>query len=157
MDDNSTYVSTPTYIPSMYEDETIYSIYSKRSLDKKKENIFTPQEYTITRIVEGKKKQIKLHNTPHYLHSHIINAVTGIPYYNDKKSIRYILGTEQEDDVFTVKFISGENQIPPILLCYDSPEQYEKHIQCEVNQTVKDLWHNKNTIYRRKMLKRLSK
>jgi len=160
MDDNSTYVSTPTYIPSMYE-ETIYSNYSKRSIDKKRDSINTPQVYTITRIVEDKdkkvKKQIKLHNTPQFLHSHMINAVTGIPYYNDKKSIRYILGTEQEDDIFKVKFLSGENKIPPILLCYDSPEQYEKHTQCVVSSSVKELWHNKNMIYRRKMLKRQSK
>jgi len=163
MDDNSTYVSTPTYIPSMYEESIYSNSYSKHSVDKKRENIYTPHVYTITRKVEDKekqmkvKKQIKLYNTPQYLHSHIINAVTGIPYYNDKKSVRYILGTEQEDDVFMVKFLSGENNIPPILLCYDSPEQYEKHTQCVVNNSIKELWHNKNMAYRRKMLKRRTK
>jgi hypothetical protein len=156
MDDNATYVSTSTYIPSMYE-ESIFSNYTKKSVEKRKENIFTPQEYIIYRKVDGKKKQIKLHNTPQYLNSHIINAVSGIPYYNDKKSIRYILGTEQEDDVFIVKFMSGENNIPPILLCYDSPEQYEKHTQSVVSKDIKESWRNKNARYRQKMLKRLSK
>jgi hypothetical protein len=156
MDDNTTYVSTSTYIPSMYE-ESIYSSYSKKTIEKGRENIYTPHEYTIYRRVDGKQKQINLHNTPQYLHSQMINAVSGIPYYNDKGAVRYILGTEQEDDVFSVKFMSGENNIPPILLCYDSPEQYEKHTQTTVSDSIKDLWRKKNAKYRQKMLKRLSK
>ena len=46
--------------------------------------------------------------------------------------------------------MSGENGVPPCMLCYDSPEQYEKHTQVTIGQTVKEKWYKKNKAYRLK-------
>ena len=78
----------------------------------------------------------------------MFNAVTGIPYYNDGGPIRYRVGTLQEDDVFKVKYMTGLNGVPPVMLCYDTPEQFEKHLNLRVGTDVKEKWYKKNQQYK---------
>ena len=107
--------------------------------------------YTIRRIdpSDGKMKNIHLFNTSDYRNTKMVNAVTGIPYNDEGENRRkYKMGSEHEDSIFKVKFLTRENDIPGIVLCYDSPEQYERHTFCTINQDIKSAWEEKNLYYR---------
>lgn len=140
------------YEPSVYTRDTTVS---KSKQDKMKEQDDKKKVkagmYTIKRRVDGRMKKINLFNTAESLNSLIINAITGIPYYNDGGELKYKIGTAQEHDVFKVKFITGENGIPGILLCYDSPEQYERHTVCKLSDDIKQKWHEKNMQYKKRV------
>jgi hypothetical protein len=62
----------------------------------------------------------------------IRNAVTGEKYYGHK------VGSKSEDIYFKARLCTGEfgNDVP--MLFYDSAEQYEKHMNCFVDQSIKD-------------------
>lgn len=151
MDDSST--EPARSFPPVYEDYDNYDNYSEPTVITEpviKGIKVESRSYTLKRKIDGKYKKILLFPTEEHLNAHMFNAVTGIPYYNDGGPIRYTIGTVQEDDVFKVKFMSGENGVPPLMLCYDSPEQYEKHTQVTVGQAIKEKWYNKNKAYRLK-------
>lgn len=157
MDTESIYTADSSYYePSFYES----SVYSDESTKKiKKQTLKRPGMYSFKKkIVEGegddqevKYKKITLFDTPHRVNSQMINAITGIPYFNDGGKIKYALGTQQEDDIFKVRFLALVNKIPPVTLCYDSPEQYERHMYCTLNQSIKAKWHEKNKQYKKRM------
>ena len=148
MDDSSTEPAR-SFAP-VYEDYDNYSEPTVITEPVTKGLRLESRSYTIKRKVDGKSKKILLFPTEEHINAHMFNAVTGIPYYNDGGPIRYTIGTLQEDDVFKVKFMSGENGVPPVMLCYDSPEQYEKHTQVTIGQAVKEKWYKKNKAYRLK-------
>jgi hypothetical protein len=157
MTDNLSCASS--YYGSEYE-HSIYSRdtaatknkYEKEEMNEKKK--LRAGVYTIKRRIDGRIKKINLFNTSESLNALIINAVTGIPYYNDGGDIKYRIGSAQENDVFKVKFITGENKIPGILLCYDNPEQYERHTVCTLDDKLKRSWHENNALYRNHIFQR---
>jgi hypothetical protein len=107
--------------------------------------------YTIMRRdkTDGRLKRIHLFNTADYRNTHMVNAVTGIPYNEEGETRRkFKMGSEHEDSVFKVKFVTRENKIPGLVLCYDSPEQYERHTFCTISQDTKNAWEDKNLYYR---------
>jgi hypothetical protein len=142
------------YEPSIYSRDTTASKnrYEKEEMNERKK--LKAGVYTIKRRMDGCMKKINLFNTAESLNALIINAVTGIPYYNDGGEIKYRIGSAQENDVFKVKFLTGENKIPGILLCYDSPEQYERHTVCTLDDRLKRRWHENNAQYRNQILRR---
>ena len=72
---------------------------------------------------------------------YIMNAVTGIPYTKDD-NLFYRCGSSDEDDLFKIKDVSkGRNGI---ILFYDSPEQYERHMHVTLNKETKEKWHLRN-------------
>jgi hypothetical protein len=80
------------------------------------------------------------------------NAVTGIPE-------DYLVGRWEEDLFFTVIFamgIFGKNPYGT-LLCYDSPEQYEKHFMVTVSTEVKEKWRKKRDIASQRLQRSLQK
>jgi hypothetical protein len=70
--------------------------------------------------------------------SKIRNAETGQTY-------KYKVGSKDEALFFKIGLATGELKTNngSNVLFYDSPEQYEKHLCYELNQKVKDLWHEK--------------
>jgi hypothetical protein len=106
--------------------------------------------FTIKRRCEtGKMKKIHLFNTEDRQNSQIINAVTGIPYNDESNdSIKFRLGSEHENSIFKVKYLTRENRMPGLVLCYDSPEQYERHVFCTLPQAIKTAWEEKHLYYR---------
>ncbi len=67
----------------------------------------------------------------------IRNAVTGARY-------NIIVGSNEEDILFKVNEASGRNgRREPLMLYYDSPEQYENHHFTTVSLDVKQKWYNR--------------
>lgn len=109
----------------------------------------------VKRRVGRKTIQLVYFITPYVPDSKIVNAVTGIRYRHDDPKCKYVVGSIQEDLFFKVSISNGENGQDPVLLFYDSPEQYEKHQFTTLNQTIKEQWLNKKMVYiRRKHLQK---
>ena len=104
--------------------------------------------YAIKRKHEGRMKRVHLYNTADCRNSRMVNAVTGIPYNEEGASWKFTVGSIHEDSIFKVKFVTRENKMPGLLLCYDSPEQYERHTFCTINENIKKKWEDKNLEYR---------
>lgn len=69
--------------------------------------------------------------------SRIRNAVTG-------SRTGYLVGSVDEDLFFKVSDTYGRNgRREPLMLFYDSPEQYENHTFNILDERVKDAWHKK--------------
>jgi hypothetical protein len=78
--------------------------------------------------------------------AHIKNAVTN-------QRTGYIVGSADEDLFFKVIVASGINgRRDPLKLFYDSPEQHENHFFVTIDQKVKEEWHNKNFLARKKYM-----
>ena len=152
MDDSST--DPDNTFNATYEDMEHYSVYSEPSVVSNVNGLvkgmrIDPISHSIRlKIGKRKYKKIELYSTPEHLNALLFNAVTGIPYYNDGGPIRYRVGTLQEDDVFKVKYMTGLNGVPPVMLCYDTPEQFEKHLNCNISTDVKEKWYKKNQQYK---------
>jgi alpha-acetolactate decarboxylase len=159
-------MSIPTHYEYEYDsDFDSFSVPSftteTTSNSKKKKHIITeplaPLEHTVYIKVKGKKVKIKIHETIQHPNAKIINAVTGIPVYDDDDTkYKYVVGSRQEDDLFKVKMVSGVNG-KGVLLFYESPEQYEKHFACTVNEDIKKKWNDKSTRYRNQVRKERNK
>ena len=68
----------------------------------------------------------------------IRNAITG-EYY------KHEVGSENEDLYFKIIIATGENGLKePLTLFYETPQQYERHMFCEINTEIKNNWMNKN-------------
>jgi len=72
-----------------------------------------------------------------YIGHSIRNAVTGVLERGD------CVGSWREDYYFKVNLATGEAGKRSSILFYDSPEQYEKHMMCEVSQQIKEKWREK--------------
>ena len=77
--------------------------------------------------------------------SRIRNAVTG-------QYTSYIVGSKNEDLFFVVSDSTGLfGRKEPLILYYDSPEQYENHQYILLNQKIKEKWNEKNFLARQNM------
>lgn len=76
--------------------------------------------------------------------SNIRNAVTG------EIRINFLVGSVNEDLFFKVSDSYGRNgRREPLMLFYDSPEQYENHTFTLLDQRIKDSWYKKSLDVRR--------
>ena len=76
----------------------------------------------------------------------IRNAVTGQKY-------PYLVGSAEEDLFFKVCDSNGRyGRKHPLILFYDSPEQYENQQDVIISQVVKDRWQEKNLIARQRLI-----
>ena len=77
--------------------------------------------------------------------SRIRNAVTGV-----KENV--MVGSADEDLFFKVTVSTGRyGRKEPLMLYYDSPEQFENHHFTTVSQDIKNQWHTKNLAARRRL------
>jgi hypothetical protein len=74
--------------------------------------------------------------------SNIRDAVTG-------EYTKYIVGSTNQELFFKVIIATGESPNGPMTLFYASPEEYEQHQNCQVDQYVRDKWYNKFSKMRR--------
>jgi len=96
--------------------------------------------YTWKKVVEGSRKPIKIEaygsgDTG----SKIRNPITGERY-------NYFVGSKYEDLFFKVKMNNekfGSRDGPTLF--YESPEQYENHVKCELDRRIKEKWVEKNS------------
>lgn len=71
---------------------------------------------------------------------HIRHAITGF-------RTPHIIGSKDEDLYFVVSDSRGLTKTQqPLILFFDSPEQYEKHCYTTVSDRVKHAWQQKNMI-----------
>lgn len=70
----------------------------------------------------------------------IRNAVTGIREYNLK-----VGNWNDEVQFFKVRYVGNYSTNSPDVLYYDSPEQAERHMRCNLNQRVKNKWQKQYT------------
>ena len=67
----------------------------------------------------------------------IRNAVTGSRY-------NYLVGSADEDLLFKVTYATGHNgRKDPLMLYYDTPEQFENHYFTDVSPEIKKRWLSK--------------
>jgi hypothetical protein len=99
------------------------------------------------KIGKRKKCQIGYFITSFIPNSKIVNAITGFTYRDEDPKIKYLVGSIQEDLLFKVSISNGENKQGPVLLFYDSPEQFEKHQYVTLNQSIKEKWLNQKMQY----------
>lgn len=76
--------------------------------------------------------------------SNIRNAVTG-------EYSKHIVGTLEQDLFFKVTMSTGEFKNGPVHLYYISPEQFEEHQYCEVDDETKYMWNKKYETARAKL------
>ena len=69
--------------------------------------------------------------------STIRNAISGSYYYGDK------VGSKREDLYYKVSVSTGHLGRDNVILFYDSPEQYERHMYTTVGSENKEKWSDK--------------
>lgn len=92
-------------------------------------------------LIKRQSKDKKQHNVEVFVSgdqgSTIRNAISGSYYYGDK------VGSKQEDSYFKVSISTGELGKEQVILFYDTPEQYERHMYTLVDPESKQMWLEK--------------
>ena len=96
----------------------------------------------VHRKIGRKKIQCGYFTTSFIPDSKIVNAITGLRYRDEDPKCKYSVGSMEEDLLFKVCMSNGENGHDPVLLFYDSPEQFEKHQYITLDQSIKEKWLN---------------
>ena len=86
---------------------------------------------------------VKMYSTP-YSNARIRDAVTGEHY-------RYYVGSIDQDLFFKVVMATGEFKGGPLHLYYSSPEQYESHQLCKVDEMLRATWQGSCDRARRRL------
>jgi|LauGreDrversion2_2_1035103.scaffolds.fasta_scaffold47139_1 hypothetical protein len=154
-------VSIPTHYEYEYDSDfdsvSTPSITTETTSNSKKKYKTTepsvPLEHTMYVQIKNKRVKIKVHETLQTPNAKMVNAITGIPFYDDDDpKYKYLVGTRQEDDLFKVKMVSGIKG-KSLLLFYESPLAYERHFACTLKEDIKSKWNEKNTRYRNQVRK----
>lgn len=141
----STYNQIDSNSISDEDDDTLDSQKLRKKKFEDLKNI--DRGYVKARINTGHNKiTVEYYKTANMIGTKIRNALMGI-YEN------YRVGRKDEDLFFkvvstVVKDSNGESH----LLFYDSPEQYEKHFQCEVSDKIKRKWLEKSSAARDRLI-----
>jgi len=137
--DSESYFEISQYEPSIYSDDK-KSVRTTESKKEKQANKATV--YTVKRWMKNgnkyKQNKINLFNTSTNRNASIINAVSGYIYKSEYPNIKYKVGSAQENDLFKVRFLTHENNIPGITLFYDNPEQYERHLNVVLDVMLRE-------------------
>jgi hypothetical protein len=99
------------------------------------------------KIDNRKKTEIGYFTTSYIPKSKIVNAITGLKYRDEDPKLKILVGSIHEDLLFKARISNGGNNQEPVLLFYDSPEQFEKHQYILLNQKLKEAWLNKRIQY----------
>lgn len=87
-------------------------------------------------IIKTKKHVIESYGSGSLGH-HIRNAITG-------HRTNFLVGSKDEDLFFTVINACGLLKDQPLIMFYDSPEQYENHSFNKISRAIKEKWQKKN-------------
>jgi hypothetical protein len=127
---------------TIHTDTSFYNKINLQTINNNKNFIL------VTRKIDRRKKTeigyFATYDTPN---SKIVNAITGLRYRDEDPKLKILVGSIHEDMLFKVRISNGENKNNPVLLFYDSPEQFEKHQYTLINQKTKETWLNKRMQY----------
>jgi hypothetical protein len=93
--------------------------------------------HKVKRRIGNKLVEIEIYSTSPTPGRMIRDAVTG------QKLGEYRVGSLNEHLFFKVKLATGETGADSGLFFFDTPEQYERHMKCEVAQNIKEKWTKK--------------
>ena len=135
----------PLYVPpddnySIISDSTCASENHAFTNGGNKNSYTKPHDSGHHKVVnkEGKNKtKIEAYSTSFIPGTMIRDAITGHRYS------QYRVGSNREDLFFKVREVTGQFDKEPLLLYYDSPEQYERHMDHVVSNTIKQRWTDK--------------
>tara|TARA_B110000881_G_C18577345_1_gene519453 strand:- start:38 stop:526 length:489 start_codon:yes stop_codon:yes gene_type:complete len=135
----------PLYVPpddnySIISDSTCASENHAFTNGGNKNSYTKPHDSGHHKVVnkEGKNKtKIEAYSTSFIPGTMIRDAITGHRYS------QYRVGSNHEDLFFKVREVTGQFGKEPLLLYYDSPEQYERHMDHAVSNTIKQRWTDK--------------
>jgi len=99
-----------------------------------------PRKHVLKRKIDGVKVFITVFET-NSSNAYAMNAITNAPY-----NVKF--GSRDEDSLFSVIISTGETGQTPLILFYDSPEQYERHFSVKLSPQTKQRWHKKTTKHR---------
>lgn len=132
---------------SYYSDTESFSDMSVSSNIRYKKNVLNNMKivdkgfHKFIKEVDGKLLKIGFYETNITPGSLIRSAVTGNRYE------KFYVGSYIEDLFFKVCNTTIETgKRVPIFMFFDSPEQFEKHFRCTVNDESKKKWRIKNSI-----------
>jgi hypothetical protein len=129
----SGYESKYDYINSADDDETVYSN-NRNKVVKAMVEMNDDDKLCFVRNVrssDGRKKKTVLFGSGQ-INTTIRNAVTGARYHGHK------IGSKNEDLYFKTAICTGEFGPDPVILFYDSSEQFEKHLGTNVESSIKE-------------------
>jgi hypothetical protein len=135
----------------LYEDDMCHPlnqecepILSKNETNKKVKKIMNDvyQNNKGFHLIKRQSKDGKWHNVEVFSSgsqgSTIRNAISGSYYYGDR------VGSRREDFYYKVGISTGDVGRDSIVLFYDSPEQYERHLFTSIDQENKKRWLEKH-------------
>jgi len=154
MDEN---ISLQTINDELIEPEEDYTYMKKKKAVKQINNIQHNNKvgWILRNTGNNKEKPhleyIEYHKTSYFPGSNIKNAITG-QYYdylvgsNDEKLLfKLIISTGEKG---TMVYVNREWIAEPSILFYDSPEECERHLSCEISLKTKRNWLEKRDKYR---------
>lgn len=99
-----------------------------------------PRKHVLRRKIDGIKQVITVFET-NFSNAFAMNAITNTPY-------KVKFGSKDEDSLFSVIIATGETGQTPLILFYDTPEQYERHFFVHLSPQTKQRWHKKTMKHR---------
>ena len=135
-DDVSSYDSLSSLDTVLREQRQITKMYKKSD----------PDYYTFKQIVDFKEKKVEVYSTNMNRNGYIRHAISGA-------RCPHRVGTPQEDLYFRVRDSVTPNtknpEYGPRKLYYYSPEEYERHHNTTISQSIKEDWMIKNLLANR--------
>ena len=131
-------ISTTNYTVTSEKKKRLKALEDIKRLDKGYNKVF--------RHRNGKQYSVEYYATSLNPGRKIRNAINGA-YTN------CLVGSYDEDLFFKLRLLTDKCDEDLTTLYYDSPEQYEKHFNTELDDATKEKWKNKyaDEIYKRKM------
>ena len=99
-----------------------------------------PRKHVLRRKINRVKYNITVFET-NSSNIYAMNAITNTPY-------KVKFGSKEEDSLFSVIIATGETGQTPLILFYDTPEQYERHFFVDLTPETKQRWHKKTMKHR---------
>lgn len=135
----------------LYEDDMFHplnqeceSILSKNETNKKVKKIMNDvyQNNKDFHLIKRQSKDGKWHNVEVFSSgsqgSTIRNAISGSYYHGDR------VGSRREDFYYKVGISVGDVGRDSVVLFYDSPDQYERHLFASIDEEHKKRWLEKH-------------
>lgn len=113
---------------------------SQRTQQNRRKNIWEESKkldkgyFKITRIIDGKKKDIDVYSTTTTPGRQIRDAVTGANMYD------YKVGSRNEHQLFKIGIATGECGKDMQTFFFDTPEKYERHFFTSVSAATREAW-----------------
>ena len=91
---------------------------------------------------KGEHIKIEMFDSGTVSGNRIRNAITGV---REEERI----GSASEDLYFKVCLSGAAKRDAPVILFYETPEQYERHHNCKVSDIMREKWQEKSAIARK--------